>query len=117
LTATYDADFCKRSSVQRYQQEAEKVQALASVLYDVRNDLSLGAALGQRQAEKNLLLNEFWSQTRRGDLLVMDRNFADYTVIAWAAKPNAKYWCAVRGNASEPSMSSGTLLKAKACAR
>lgn len=76
----------EKYSVQRNQHESEKVQALAGVLYDVRNDIGLGAALGPIQAEKNFLLNELWSQTRRGDLLVMDRNFADYTVIAWAAK-------------------------------
>jgi hypothetical protein len=75
-------------SVQRNQHESDKVQALAGVLYDVRNDIGLGAVLGPIQAEKNFLFNELWSQTRRGDLLVMDRNFADFTVIAWAAKHN-----------------------------
>lgn len=76
----------EKYSVQSNQHESEKVQALAGVLYDVRNDIGLGAGLGKIQAEKNFLLDELWSLTKRRDLLVMDRNFADYTVIAWSAR-------------------------------
>jgi hypothetical protein len=73
-------------TVQRNQHNSECVQALAGVLYDLRNDLGLAAALSKVQAEKNLLIDELWDLTRQGDLLVMDRNFADYVVIAWAVK-------------------------------
>lgn len=73
-------------SVQRNQHGAQCVQALAGVLYDLRNDLGLASTLAQVQAEKNLLLKDLWSATEEGDLLVMDRNFADYAVIAWAVK-------------------------------
>lgn len=76
----------EKYSVQRNQHESECVQALTGVLYDVRNDIGLGAGFGPIQAEKNFLLKELWSLTRRGDVIVMDRNFADYTVIAYAAK-------------------------------
>jgi hypothetical protein len=76
----------EKYTIQRNQHEPECVQALAGVLYDVRNDIGLGAGFGPIQAEKNFLLNELWQQTRRGDLIVMDRNFADYTVIAYADK-------------------------------
>jgi len=77
-------------SVQRNQYGSEKVQALAGVLYDVRNDLALGAQLGRLQAEKNFLLGELWEATAPGDLLVMDRLFADYSVIARAEKEGRK---------------------------
>lgn len=50
-------------SVQRNQPGSEKVQALAGVLYDVRNDIALGAQLGRLQAEKNFLLGEIWDAT------------------------------------------------------
>ena len=73
-------------TVQRNQHQSSCVQALAGVLYDLRNDLGLAATLAKVQAEKNLLINELWSATRQGDLLVMDRNFADYAVIGWAVK-------------------------------
>jgi len=60
----------------------EQVQALASVLYDLRNDLGLSAALGPKQAEKNLLFGTHWAAMRAGDVLVCDRAYADYSVLA-----------------------------------
>ena len=60
------------------------VQALAVVLYDLLNDLCVGAALGKRQGEKKLLFSEVWEATEVGDVLVLDRAYADYTVLASA---------------------------------
>jgi hypothetical protein len=60
----------------------EQVQALASVLYDLRNDLGLSAALGPKQAEKNLLFAYHFGATQAGDVLVCDRAYADYSVMA-----------------------------------
>jgi len=60
----------------------EQVQALASVLYDLRNDLGLSAALGPKQAEKNLLFTHHLAATQAGDVLVGDRAYADYSVLA-----------------------------------
>lgn len=62
----------------------ETVQALSVVLYDLRNDLALGAKLGPIVAEKKYLF-ALWEQTAAGDVLVLDRLFADYCVIAFAA--------------------------------
>jgi hypothetical protein len=76
----------KAFSLQRNQHGSECVQALAGVLYDVRNDIAIGAQLGPLQAEKNFLLNDLWSGTKPGDLIVMDRLFDDYAVIATAKK-------------------------------
>jgi hypothetical protein len=70
-------------SVQTNQhQGGEQVQALASVLYDLRNDLGLSAALGPKQAEKNLLFGTHLAATQAGDVLVCDRAYADYSVMA-----------------------------------
>jgi hypothetical protein len=60
----------------------EQVQALASVLYDLRNDLGLSAAMGPKQAEKNLLFAPHLTATQAGDVLVCDRAYADYSVMA-----------------------------------
>jgi hypothetical protein len=60
----------------------EQVQALASVLYDLRNDLGLSAALGPKQAEKNLLFETHLAATQQDDILVCDRAYADYRVMA-----------------------------------
>jgi Transposase DDE domain len=61
---------------------AEQVQALASVLYDLRNDVGLSAALGPKQAEKTHLFETHLAVTRRGDVVVCDRAYADYSVMA-----------------------------------
>lgn len=76
----------KAFSLQRNQKGAQGVQALAGVLYDVRNDIAIGAQLGPIQAEKNFLLNDLWSGTKPGDLIVMDRLFDDFVIIATAEK-------------------------------
>ena len=55
---------------------------MASVLYDLRNDLGLSAALGPKQAEKNLLFAHHREATQAGDVLVWDRAYADYSVMA-----------------------------------
>jgi hypothetical protein len=62
----------------------ERVQGLAVVLYDLLNDIGLAANLGKLAHEPNVLLNHLSSKTRVGDLLVLDRNFSDYLLIAWA---------------------------------
>lgn len=74
----------KAFSVQRNQRGSECVQALAGVLYDVLNDIAIGAQLGPLQAEKNFLLGDLWSGTKPGDMIVLDRAFNDYTIIAKA---------------------------------
>lgn len=60
-----------------------RVQALAGVTYDLLNELGLGISMGKRQAEKNLLMSELWSSTQVGDVLVMDRHYGDYGLLAW----------------------------------
>jgi len=60
----------------------EQVQALALVLYDLRNAVGLSAALGPKQAEKNLLFTTHLAATQAGDVLVCDRAYADYSVMA-----------------------------------
>ena len=75
----------QRFSVQSNQLAgSDCVQALASVLYDLLNELGLAAGLGAKQAEKGFLFETHWSATEAGDVLVLDRAYADYTVIAWA---------------------------------
>ncbi|MBI3250071.1 MAG: IS4 family transposase [Deltaproteobacteria bacterium] len=77
------AETRQRFSVQTNQHSGgEQVQALASVLYDLRNDLGLSAALGPKQAEKNLLFAHHLEALQAGDVLVGDRAYADYSVMA-----------------------------------
>jgi hypothetical protein len=83
LTLPDNPDLRKAYSVQR-NSLTQTVQALSVVLYDLRNDLGLAAKLGPIVAEKQYLF-DLWEQTKRGDVLVLDRLFADYCVIAYAA--------------------------------
>jgi hypothetical protein len=77
------AETRREFSVQTNQhQGGEQVQALASVLYDLRNDVGLSVALGPKQAEKNLLFGTHLAATQVGDVLVCDRAYADYSVMA-----------------------------------
>jgi len=79
-------------SVQTNQQAGgEQVQALAAVLYDLRNALGLSAALGLKQAEKNLLFGHHFGVTQAGDVLVCDRAYADYSVLAAIVAPQCHF--------------------------
>lgn len=62
----------------------ERVQGLAVVLYDLLNDIGLGAHLGPLAHEPKVLLDQLSGLTQANDLLVLDRNFSDYILIAWA---------------------------------
>lgn len=62
----------------------ERVQGLAVALYDLLNDVGLGAHLGPLAHEPKVLLDQLSALTQANDLLVLDRNFSDYILIAWA---------------------------------
>ena len=59
-------------------------QATAVVLYDLGNDLGLAATFGPVSGEKTPLFEQLWVQTQPNDVLVLDRNFADYEIFAQA---------------------------------
>ena len=80
----------KAFSVHRNQHKGEDqatVQALGMVLYDLLNDLGIKAAIApSHAAEKSLLFEQLWGELKVGDVLVLDRNSADYTIIGKAVK-------------------------------
>lgn len=89
LTLPDNADTRASFTLQTNQfDRADCVQALCCVLYDLRNDLGLAAALSKRQGEKKLLLSELWQSTEPTDVLVLDRHYADYAVLAYARASN-----------------------------
>ena len=63
---------------------ADCVQALCCVLYDLRNDLGLRLHLSARQGEARTLRESLWRATQPGDVLVLDRAYADYGLLAYA---------------------------------
>lgn len=60
----------------------EHPYALASVLYDVLNRVALEATLGPAEAYEVELAVAQLARTRPGDLLVMDRNYPSYWMLA-----------------------------------
>ncbi|NEX23808.1 IS4 family transposase, partial [Thiorhodococcus mannitoliphagus] len=62
--------------------QGERPYALASVLYDVLNRISVDAVLGQADAYEVDLAVGHLAHTRPGDLLVMDRNYPSYRMLA-----------------------------------
>lgn len=67
-----------------HNQHQEYVQATAVVLHDLLNDLGVAASLGPVSGEKRPLLEQLWTATQDDDVLVLDRNFGDYSLVAWA---------------------------------
>ena len=70
----------------QYGAAGECVQGLAVVLYDLLNDLGLAAHLGALAHEPDVLMAQLGAATQAGDVLVLDRNFADYVLIAWGVE-------------------------------
>lgn len=69
-------------------QHEEFVLATAVVLHDLLNDIGLRASLGPVSGEKRPLLEQLWEATSESDVLVLDRNFGDYSVVSWAVLTN-----------------------------
>ena len=80
----------KAFSVHRNQHKGEKqatVQGLGMVLYDLLNDIGVkGAIAPSHSAEKSLLFEQLWGELKVGDVLVLDRHSADYTILGKAVK-------------------------------
>jgi hypothetical protein len=56
------------------------------VCYDLLNDLALDATIGKQQAEKESLFTSHLRTTTVGDVIVLDRGYADYGVMAFLVR-------------------------------
>jgi hypothetical protein len=63
-------------------QQGKHPYALASVLYDVLNRVAIDARLGKANAYEVDLAVEHLAQSQAGDLLIMDRNYPSYRMLA-----------------------------------
>jgi len=72
-----------RYTVQTNQHDREGVvQGMASFLYDVLNEVTIHAVLDERRSEKSFVLREHSSQFRPEAIVLYDRLYADYAVMA-----------------------------------
>lgn len=73
----------KEFSIQKNQNKGrERVQAMGSILYDLRNDIGINAELGKIQGEKNFIFTSHIKKCKQGDCIILDRAYADYEVMA-----------------------------------
>jgi len=59
------------------------VQAIASVLYDVLNEVVIHAVLDHRRSEKSFVLQDHSNSFRQDVIVLYDRLYCDYSVIAF----------------------------------
>lgn len=65
--------------------QSARLQALGMVLYDLLNDIGIKGALTKAHSGENeLMFKELWSETKQGDVLVLDRGKCSYYLIAKA---------------------------------
>ena len=68
-------------SIQSNQTKKERVQALISVLYDVLNEVTINAEIGEKQAENKFVFDNHGLEYSTEAVVLYDRLYADYKVI------------------------------------
>jgi len=73
-------------TVQTNQHDEEGVvQALASVVYDLENDLVIHGVISSKRAEKEAIFQDHRGYYQEDVVNVLDRGYCDYSVIAFHA--------------------------------
>lgn len=81
ITLPFTSALKERYGVSKNQSQTEVVQARASVLYDVLNNIALDAVLDNvNQGERELALRHS-AQWKKGDLIIYDRGYPSYDFI------------------------------------
>jgi hypothetical protein len=62
--------------------DSETVCGLASIAHDVLNEVPMNACLEKAQAEKDLLFKHHFKYFRQDTIVLYDRGYADYAVVA-----------------------------------
>lgn len=66
--------------------KVELPQCLASFAYDVLNEITISAKFDILQGEKEFIINEHIKKFSENDILLMDRAYADYSLMAMLIK-------------------------------
>lgn len=78
-------------SISRNQEEVEHVQAQASILYDLLNDMPLNSELDRQKAERDYIFESHEEYIEPGDVLLLDMAYADYSVMAYLSLKKKKF--------------------------
>lgn len=82
----------EKYSVQTNQYDEEGcVQALASLLYDVTNEVVVNSELEKKQSEKSFIFGYHTHYHRQDVLHLHDRGYADYSVVAIYSKDGKQF--------------------------
>lgn len=69
-------------SISTNQSETERVQAMATVVYDLLNDIPVSVVIGKQRPEKEYLFSTHLKYIGKTDITVLDQLFLDYSVMA-----------------------------------
>lgn len=69
----------------------ERVQALGSFLYDLRNELVISVSLDERKSEEMFLYKDHKKGFKKSDILTMDRAYASYRMLNYCSKNELDY--------------------------
>jgi len=78
-------------------QHGQQVQAYSGVLYDLLNEITIAASLGKRCSGKQMLL-EHQDAIAVNDVVVCDREFGDYGLLAWLTEHQRDYIVRLQSN-------------------
>jgi len=62
----------------------DQAQGFGSFLYDSLNEITINAGLAKKKAEKDFIFKEHINYLNQGDILLLDKCYSDYSVIAFA---------------------------------
>jgi IS4 transposase len=76
----------KAKYIVKRNKKVELAQCLASFAYDVLNEITISAKFDVLQGEKEFIINEHIKKINKDDILLMDRAYADYSLMAMLIK-------------------------------
>ncbi len=83
INIPYTAETREKYSIQVNQyNEQGIVQALASFLFDVLNEICINSSIGEIKSEKSFIFGEHSRYYRKDTVVIYDRHYADYSVVA-----------------------------------
>jgi hypothetical protein len=67
------------------------IQALASFLCDVLNEININSSIDDLKTEKNFIFKEHIKYYQKEAVIIYDRHYADYSVLASHAKSDSDF--------------------------
>ena len=82
INLPYKKGLRKKYSIQTNGTDQERLQAQASLLYDVLNDIAINVWLDKKKSEKSYLFERHENFIKEDDIITLDIVYSDYSVFA-----------------------------------